>query len=183
MRILYSAVLSLFLVAAAEAATLAGVNLPDKTDVKGQSLVLNGIALRTKFFIKVYVAGLYVPQKRSPRPRSSPPTAAAASDALPLRRQQGADVRRLERRPGGEHSGRPGRGEEGVHDALQLDGADREGQGAGAHLRPRGGHPGRDQRKLKGTLTGKPTADAVLSTWLGAKPDPGEDFKKALLGG
>jgi hypothetical protein len=37
--------------------------------------------------------------------------------------------------------------------------------------------------KLKGTLPGKPTADAVLSTWIGPKPDPGQDFKKALLGG
>ena len=37
--------------------------------------------------------------------------------------------------------------------------------------------------KAKGTPPGKPTADAILATWIGPKPDPGEDFKKALLGG
>jgi hypothetical protein len=36
--------------------------------------------------------------------------------------------------------------------------------------------------KVKGTLPGKATADAILATWIGPKPDPGEDFKKALLG-
>jgi hypothetical protein len=35
----------------------------------------------------------------------------------------------------------------------------------------------------KGTLPGKPTADAILSTWIGKNPSPGADFKKAVLGG
>lgn len=50
-----------------QAATLAGVTLPDSAMVGGQTLVLNGIALRTKtvafFHIKVYVGGLYLPEK------------------------------------------------------------------------------------------------------------------------
>jgi hypothetical protein len=37
--------------------------------------------------------------------------------------------------------------------------------------------------KPKGTLPGKPTADAILNTWLGAKAAPGADFTKAVLGG
>ena len=45
------------------AGTLAGVTLPDKAEAKGQSLVLNGLGLRKKFVIKVYVGGLYLPQK------------------------------------------------------------------------------------------------------------------------
>ena len=36
--------------------------------------------------------------------------------------------------------------------------------------------------KAKGTLPGKATADAILATWLGPKPGPGEDFKNAVLG-
>jgi len=36
--------------------------------------------------------------------------------------------------------------------------------------------------KTKGTLPGKPTADAVLATWIGPHPGPGEDFKKGVLG-
>src|SRR4051794_36867179 len=47
----------------ARAASLAGITLPDKVDVAGQSLVLDGLALRTKFFIKVYVGGLYLTHK------------------------------------------------------------------------------------------------------------------------
>lgn len=47
------------------AASLAGVTLPDTAQVGGTKLVLNGLGLRTKYFLKVYVAGLYVEQKSS----------------------------------------------------------------------------------------------------------------------
>lgn len=51
--------------AGAQGATLAGVTLPDSAEVGGQTLVLNGVALRTKTFfrVKVYVGGLYLPAK------------------------------------------------------------------------------------------------------------------------
>ena len=46
------------------AAELEGVTLEDRAQVAGQDLVLNGIALRTRYvFAKVYVAGLYLPGK------------------------------------------------------------------------------------------------------------------------
>jgi hypothetical protein len=47
------------------AASVAGVNLPDNTTIGGKSLVLNGIGVRSEFMVKVYVAGLYLPQKSS----------------------------------------------------------------------------------------------------------------------
>ena len=34
--------------------------------------------------------------------------------------------------------------------------------------------------KVKGTVPGKPTSDAILATWIGPKPGPGDDFKKAV---
>ncbi|HLU61524.1 MAG TPA: chalcone isomerase family protein [Gammaproteobacteria bacterium] len=46
----------------AGAAELAGVSLPDTVEVAGQELVLNGIGLREKAWIDVYVGGLYVPE-------------------------------------------------------------------------------------------------------------------------
>lgn len=54
-----------WLAADAAAATLAGVTLPDSYTVDGQTLVLNGIGLRTLtiFNVKVYVAGLYLPRQ------------------------------------------------------------------------------------------------------------------------
>ena len=45
--------------------TLAGVTLPDTAQVAGKTLVLNGMGLRKKFVVKVYVAGLYLEQKSS----------------------------------------------------------------------------------------------------------------------
>lgn len=51
----------LFLSCAAQAAELAGAKLPDTIEVGGQSLQLNGIALRKKFIFKIYVVALYLP--------------------------------------------------------------------------------------------------------------------------
>lgn len=45
--------------------TLADVTLPDTVQVGGKTLVLNGLGLRKKFMVKVYVAGLYLEQKSS----------------------------------------------------------------------------------------------------------------------
>jgi hypothetical protein len=47
------------------AGTLAGVTLPDSVQVGGTTLVLNGVGLRKKIVVKVYVAGLYLEQKSS----------------------------------------------------------------------------------------------------------------------
>ncbi len=58
-------VLALMLAAgAARAATLDGITLPDHYQVGGQSLVLNGIGVRTVTLlnVRIYVAGLYLPQ-------------------------------------------------------------------------------------------------------------------------
>ena len=55
--------LLLSLVAPADAASLAGVTLPDTATVGGQSLVLNGLGLREKFYFDIYVGGLYLPAK------------------------------------------------------------------------------------------------------------------------
>lgn len=40
-----------------------GVKFEDSTQVGGQSIALNGAGLRTKFFVNVYAAGLYVTKK------------------------------------------------------------------------------------------------------------------------
>lgn len=45
------------------AADLAGVTLPDTVQIGSTALVLNGLGLRTKIVVKVYVAGLYLPRK------------------------------------------------------------------------------------------------------------------------
>ena len=61
-RVVVSVVICWLLASGAQAATLAGMTLPDTYDVDGQSLALNGAGLRTFtiFRIKGYVAGLYL---------------------------------------------------------------------------------------------------------------------------
>jgi Chalcone isomerase-like len=60
MRKLAAALLALAVAAPAHARKAEGVDFPDAVDVAGQALKLNGVGLRKKFIIKVYVAGLYV---------------------------------------------------------------------------------------------------------------------------
>ena len=47
----------------ADAKEIAGVTLSDTLNVENKTLLLNGGGIRKKFFIKVYVAGLYLLQK------------------------------------------------------------------------------------------------------------------------
>ena len=49
---------------AAEAAEVAGVQVPDKAQVEARELVLNGAGLRKRLFFNVYVIGLYLPEKK-----------------------------------------------------------------------------------------------------------------------
>jgi hypothetical protein len=63
MRRLAAFFLSLGLIAGAGAASLAGVDVPDTASVANTPLLLNGAGLRKKFFIKIYVGGLYLPAK------------------------------------------------------------------------------------------------------------------------
>jgi len=57
------------------AGTLANVTLPDTVQAGNSTLMLNGMGLRTKYMVKVYVAGLYLAQK------SSDPQAILKADA------------------------------------------------------------------------------------------------------
>ncbi len=45
--------------------TLNGVTLPAELSFNNQTLILNGGGIRTKFFFKLYTAGLYLPKKSS----------------------------------------------------------------------------------------------------------------------
>jgi hypothetical protein len=47
------------------AAQQAGVTMADTAQVGNTTLVLNGMGVRTKIVVKVYVAGLYLPRKSS----------------------------------------------------------------------------------------------------------------------
>ena len=51
----------------AHAASLAGVTVPDSATVGGSTLVLNGMGLREKYFIDIYVGARAMGRRRSAR--------------------------------------------------------------------------------------------------------------------
>lgn len=56
-------ILALMLAAPASAAEVEGVSVPGQAVVDGQTLVLNGAGVRTKFFFDIYVGALYLPSR------------------------------------------------------------------------------------------------------------------------
>ena len=81
------------------AAELAGVKIDDKVKLSasGPDLVLNGAGLRTRYQFKVYVAALYLPEKKPDAARSYRAEGPQASAALAhARRRGGPDVHRVD---------------------------------------------------------------------------------------
>jgi hypothetical protein len=165
------------------AATVAGVNMEDKTTVNGQSLVLNGAGLRKKFFIKVYVGGLYLPAKMS-NPASilgaDSPRRMVMHFLYSVSKDQMCDAWEE-----GLEANTPKATAEVKKDFKTLC--------SWMEPIPKGNRlvltyvPGTGtivevNGKVKGTLPEKATADAIVSTWIGPKPAMGDDFKNAVLG-
>jgi hypothetical protein len=64
-RAILIALCTMLAVGASAAGELAGVEMPDTVTVEGKTLTLNGMGLREKLWIDVYVAGLYLESKSS----------------------------------------------------------------------------------------------------------------------
>lgn len=60
--VLCAGALCLAVASNARAAKVAGVEIEESLNVAGQSLKLQGAGLRTRLFIKLYAAGLYIPE-------------------------------------------------------------------------------------------------------------------------
>jgi len=165
------------------AGSLSGVNLPDKVDVKGQSLVLNGLGLRKRFVVKVYVGGLYLPQKNKDAQKilgGDTPHRMVMHFLYGVSKDQMCDAFNE-----GLEANTPKAGPEVKKGFATLCGwmeAIDKGKelvltyvpGEGTHVEVNG--------KSKGTIPGAATGDAVLATWIGPKPGPGGDFKNGVLG-
>jgi hypothetical protein len=63
--LLAGAILACAFMQGAAAAEISGVKFDDTVKVAGKELKLNGLGMRTKFVIKVYAAGLYLPEKKN----------------------------------------------------------------------------------------------------------------------
>jgi hypothetical protein len=169
----------------AAAGSLAGVTLPDNAEVGGQKLVLNGMGLRKKLFIKVYVAGFYLPAKQAD-------AAAILAADVPRRGVMhfvfgvGAEKICNEGWKEGLDANTPNPSAElrGKFDALCGYMEDMEdGDAMSFDYVPGTGTTVTVKGKTKGVIAGRDFSDALFACWIGPRPGPGEDFKKALLGG
>jgi hypothetical protein len=161
------------------AATLADVTLPDTITVNSQTLVLNGLGLRSKMFVKVYVGGLYVEKK------TTDPAAIIQADA-PKRvvlqflyepsREQMVDAFKE-----GFEGNAPGKFKAEVEKWLAAQEGFKKGEQLVATYVPGTGTTLTIRGKDKLTIPGLPFAQAVFSVWFGPKPPTG-DLKNGMLG-
>lgn len=183
MRKAMLAVSLLLATATVDAATVGGVTLSDTATAGGQTLVLNGTGLRKKLFIKIYAAGLYLPAKQS-----SPERILAADTARQQVMHFVFDVDKAKIAEGwqeGLNDNTPNTSP-AVKQAFSTLGSWMEDMKKGQKIVltyvPGSGTTIEVNGKVKGVLQDKAVADAILATWIGPKPGPGEDFKKGILG-
>lgn len=162
---------------------LQGVTMPDTKTVSGHELVLNGLGLRKVAIVKVYVAGLYLPEK------SGDGDAVLAADAprhlvMHWLRSGGKD-RICDGWYEGLEANTPGASAElkAKFDTLceYMADAEKDDQYVFTYL-PGTGTEVSVKGAVKGTIEGKDFADALWAVWIGEHPGPGEKFKKNLLG-
>jgi chalcone isomerase-like protein len=167
---------------ALNAASLAGVSLPDSQQVAGKNLVLNGLGLRTKMMVKVYIAGLYLEQK------SSDPNAIMKSDSpkkIVMHFVHGASKNQMaDAFNEGFSDNAPDAVKTMKADIDKLNGA-LDAINSGDEMVftyvPGMGTTLSINGKDKVTIAGQPFEQALLSVWLGPKP-PTADLKKGMLG-
>ncbi len=167
----------------AGAGELAGVTLPDSVEVGEQELVLNGMGLREKFFIDVYVAGLYLPSRQrsgdailgADTPRrlvmhftydvSKDQVCDAWNDSLEANQPKAPAALERDFETLCSYMEDMEDGEEMVFTYLPGEGTAVEVKG-----------------EAKGTIEGKGFADALFASWIGEHPAT-KKLKKGLLGG
>ena len=166
-----------------QAGELYDVELPDSISVGDQTLVLNGMGLRKKAFIKVYVAGLYVAEKsisadailtaNSPRR-----TVMAFKFGVSASKMCGAWEEGLEKNSPGASADVASKFETLCEYMDDLD----KGDQIVATYIPDQGTEIEIKGVSKGVIEGKTFADALFACWIGPEP-PSADFKEGLLGG
>jgi hypothetical protein len=176
------------LAAPALAAEVAGVKVEDRIKLDASELVLNGAGLRTKFFLKIYVSGLYLTEKRA---IAGEVLALPGAKRITMRLMRNVTAKQLtdalelgirDNTTAAEREALRGRLDElnAIMNALQ---SAKEGDlialdwvpGTGTRIVLNGEPRGR-------VIAGEDFYRALLRIWLGEDPAQ-ESLKKALLGG
>jgi hypothetical protein len=164
--------------------TVSGVTMPETIEVDGQTLSLNGMALRKKFVVKVYVAGLYVATK------SSSAEEIVSADAprqmvLHFISGHGTKKKMCGAWNDGLEANTPGATAELKQQFAQLCEMMvdiKDGESMVVTYVPGTGTKVDIAGTDRGTIEGKDFADALLRCWIGPKPGPGGGFKRNILG-
>lgn len=167
---------------------LAGAKLEDKVQVGNAPLVLSGAGLRQRFIIKVYVAGLYLGEKKH---GAEAVLADHGAKRLALHIRTGSVS--PEHFLGGIRKGIENNQSEQEVAALRdrMNAFDKlfaqvktvsEGDVMRFDWQPGSGTHVSVNNKELGVIPGEDFYQALLKVWIGAKPVD-EDLKKGLLGG
>lgn len=165
------------------AATCVGVDLPDTQTTPAGELVLNGTGVRkaTLLKVKVYVAGLYLPEASS-----NAEEILAADQAWRLELHFVRDVSASDMREaiadGFEEAGAAAELQPNIDALIAMLGDFKEGQTLAFTYDPAQGLDVALDAAAKGSIEGADFAAALLAIWLGPKP-PNADLKSGLLGG
>jgi hypothetical protein len=170
--------------ATAVGAELEGVTMPDTVTIDGTDLVLNGMGLRKKLWVEVYVAGLYLPE------RTSDPRAAIEADGpkkvvmhfltdkatkskMDDAWREGFDANSPETRQSLRRA---------IETFVDFFGDMKEGDVIELTMVPGVGTTAMLNGTEVGVIPRDDFAPALLSVWLGPAP-PTEDLKEGMLGG
>lgn len=164
------------------AASIAGVSLPDTVQVAGTTLLLNGAGLRTKYMVKVYVAGLYLTHKSS-----DPNAIVKANDPKRMVMHFVRDVSKRQltdgfaesfhnNTPDAENTLKPD-----IDRLFSVVEAVKEGEEITFTYLPEKGTSVALGDKEKLTIAGPAFAEMLFSVWLGPKP-PNASLKNGLMG-
>lgn len=164
------------------AASLAGVTLPDSVQVGGKTLVLNGMGLRTKFIVKVYVAGLYLDQKSSDANailKSDSPKQLVMHFVRGVSKNQMTDAFEESFKNNSPDAAKEMKAD--IDQFLNAIEPVKEGQEMVLTYVPGTGTTVSIAGKEKLTIANPAFATLLFSVWLGPKP-PNADLKKGILG-
>lgn len=178
---------TLVIVLPAHAADVAGVHFDDKTTLAGSELTLNGAGLRTRFMLKIYAMGLYLPKRTDSADAVAGTAGPKRIQIVTLRdltAEQFADalVEGLKKNHSDAEFARlQARADDFRNALLSLKSAPK-----GSEIRlewlPGGGTRLSFGNEIRGKdIPGEDFFRALLRIWLGEKPAD-QDLKNALLG-
>lgn len=169
------------------AAEVEGVKLPDKAQLGGADLVLNGAGVRTRVFFKVYVGALYL-QEKTGSAEAAISGSGGKRVAMHLLRDLTAEQLFTALKEGLADNHSPEQVAKFEPQMQQMEKiffaikSARKGDAIMLDYLPRAGTRIVANSEEKGTVAGEDFYRALLRIWLGEKPVDAS-LKKAMLGG